>query len=162
MKKACFTLLVSLIACNSNSTIDKVIKEHDQTDFSIFKNKYIHFRSVGQTRATSIYFVGVDSVDCSPYGVEVNNANDSVISINNKLVISSCGKDYMTNENITQITKEYLKYNFALIKVDNYGNVFINPDKLNEEPNVLRHVPSTMPLHFNSFKHYSGNWYLRN
>lgn len=146
-------------SCNGQD-IDSVIKKYDNTDFSGLKGSAIHFRSVGHQSNTSIYFVNMYGGDCSPYVVELNDQNKTIVDINNDLVLKSCGQDYLSRERITEVLVEYAQYNLCLVQVDNDGNVYINPDRM-ERATLLRKSTGATPKDLALFKHYKGNWYVR-
>ena len=156
------TLLVLTIlqhSCNSQD-IDSMIKKYDNTDFSDLKGFSIYFRSAGHKNNTSIYFVDSYSSECPPYAVEFNDQNKTIVNINNDLVLKKCSQDYLSREKITQILVAYAQYNLLLLQVDNDGNVYINPDRM-ERATLLRKSTSSTPKDLASFEHYRGNWYIR-
>ena len=146
-------------SCNGQD-IDSVIKKYGNTDFSSIKGFSIHFRSAGHQRNTSIYFVNTYDGKCSPYVVELNDHNKTIVNINNDLVLKSCGQDYLSREKITEVLMGYTQYNLCLVQVDNDGNVYINPDRM-ERATLLRKSMGAIPKDLTLFKHYKGNWYIR-
>jgi hypothetical protein len=145
---------------NQHMNIDQIVEKYDTIDFGILKNKSIHYRSKGNQRNTSIYFVSIYKGLCSPYVVEFNDDDKSVVQIKNHLVLSSCGKDYLSKEDVEVLMKAYAKYDFCLLQVDEDGNVYINPDK-QEPPVLLRRSINSTPKDIDKFKSYKGNWYIR-
>lgn len=148
-------------SCNSQSIgIDGIIDKYDAVDFSELKNKSIYFRSKGHQKNTSIYFVNIYQNSCSPYTVEFNDQDKNIVEIKNHLVLSSCGKDYLSKEEIEAAIKKYVQYQFCLLQVDNEGNVYINPT-VQDRPTLLRKLPNSTPKDLNQFRPYKGNWYIR-
>ena len=145
-------------SCNAQD-IDSVIKKYDNTDFSSLKGFSIHFRSVGHQSNTSIYFVDSYNWECPPYAVELNDQNKTIVNINNEQVLKRCGQDYLSRERITEVLVEYAQYNLCLVQVDNDGNVYINPDRM-ERATLLRKSKGSTPKDLTLFKHYKGNWYV--
>lgn len=156
-----FMLFIMLQSCKGqNSGIDSAISKFSDTDFSNFKTLSIYFRSKGSQAGSSIYFVNTYKGNCSPYVVEVDDNSHSIIEIKKHLVISSCGKDYLTNEKIEAAVKNYIELGIYLLQVDTDGNVYINPDKQGMAT-LLRKSPNSAPMDLQRFKHYQGNWYIR-
>lgn len=154
-------LMLQLQSCNSQSMdIDAVIDKYNDTDFSGLKDMSIYFRSTGHQRNTSIYFVNKFRGNCSPYAVEFNNTDKTIVEIKNHLVLANCKEDYLSKEQIEASVKQYVEYKLCLLQVDNNGNVYINPDK-QELPVFLRKSPGSTPQDLGKFKHYKGNWYVR-
>jgi hypothetical protein len=122
--------------------------------------KSIYFRSKGNQSNTSIYFVNAYQGSCSPYAVEFNDESNSIVEIKNHLVLSSCGKDYMNEEEIGQAIQAYIKYHFFILQVDQEGNVYINPDK-QEPPVLLRKSLNPSPKDLEKYEKYKGSWYIR-
>lgn len=146
-------------SCNGQ-TIDSVIKKYDNVDFSSLKGFLIYFRSDGYQSNTSIYYVNIYGGKCSPYVAEFNDRNKTIVNINNDLVVKSCGQDYLNTEKITEVLVGYAQYNLCLVQVDNDGNVYINPDRM-ERATILRKSKGSTPKDLALFKHYKGNWYIR-
>ena len=154
-------LILQLQSCNSQTmNIDDVIDKYNDADFSGLKDISVYFRSTGHQRNTSIYFVNKFKGNCSPYVVEFNNTDKTIVEIKNHLVLANCKEDYLTTDKIEAVVKQYVEYKLCLIQVDNEGNVYINPDK-HELPIFLRKSPESMPKDLVKFKHYKGDWYLR-
>lgn len=156
----CMLICIMQSCTDQKMSIDTIIEKYDTVDFSVLKSKSIYFRSKGNQKNTSIYFVNIYKGSCSPYAVEFNDDDKSVVEIKNHLVVSSCGKDYLSKEEIEAAMKAYAKYHFCLLQVDEEGNVYINPDK-QEFPVLLRKSPSSTPKDIDKFKPYKGNWYIR-
>jgi len=153
--------MIILQACNNEHVdIDNVIDKYDNTDFTELQDRSIYFRSTGNQRNASIYFVNKLSNTCSPYAVEFNNETKKIVEIRNHLVILSCGKDYLSNEAVESAIRKYLEYKLCLVQVDAEGNVYINPDK-QALPILLRKAPSSSPANLYQFRPYKGNWYIR-
>lgn len=153
--------MLQLQSCNSQTMkIDTVIEKYNDVDFSELKDISIYFRGTGNQRNTSFYFVNKFKGKCSPYVVEFNNTNNSIVEIKNHLVLANCKEDYMSREQIEVVVKQYVEYNLYLLQVDIDGNVYINPDK-QELPVFLRKTPESTPQDLEKFKHYRGNWYVR-
>jgi len=149
---------------NQISDIDKAIAKYEQTDFSELKNMSIYFRSRGRHLNSSIYFINKSKVSCSPYAVEVDNLDKSIVEIKNHLVISSCGEDYLTPETIEAALKKYFALNLYLVIVDSEGNVFINSFQANRPANLLRLAKESGEREIKKdyvYKHYKGRWYLK-
>ena len=72
--------------------MDWIIDKYDKENFGDLTGMSLYFRSKGD-RNSSIYFVNKYKGAYSPYIVEVNNDDQSVIEIKNELVLKSCGKD---------------------------------------------------------------------
>jgi hypothetical protein len=148
-------------SCNGQKMgIDDIIEKYDKEDFSILKNKSIYFRSKGNHKNTSIYFLNIYHDTCSPYAVEFNDESRTIVEIKNHLVLKSCGKDYLSEDEIRQAMKAYAKYQFCLLHVDEEGNVYINPDK-QELPVFMRKSPNSPPKDLDKYKLYKGDWYIR-
>jgi len=157
-----FPLLVLTItqqSCNGQG-IDSIIKKYDNTDFSDLKGFSVYFRGPGHQNNASIYFMNSYGGKCSPYIVELNNRDKTIVNINNDLVLKSCSQDYLSREKITQVLIGYVQYDLCLVQVDNEGNVYINPDKPGRAT-LLRKSKSSTPKDLTSFEHYKGNWYMR-
>ncbi|MXV13904.1 hypothetical protein [Hufsiella ginkgonis] len=153
--------MIMLQSCHSQSNdLDSVIAKYDHTDFSGLKNASVYRRSLGNQDNTSIYFVNIYRGKCSPYVVELNDDSKAIVEISNKLVLKSCGKDYLSRAEIEKILEKYVLYNLCLIQVDNEGNVYINPDR-SDLPILLRKSSSSPPGDIGLFKAYKGNWYIR-
>ena len=165
MKKTIRVILPLLVltilqqSCKSQD-IDSVIMKYDNTDFSSLKGFSIHFRSAGHQSNTSIYFVDSYGWECPPYAVEFNDHNKTIVNINNGLVLKKCKQDYLSKEKITQVLEAYAQYNLLLLQVDNDGNVYINPDRM-DRATLLRKSTGSTPKDLALFKHYKGNWYIR-
>jgi hypothetical protein len=155
-------LLVCIFhSCNGQSMgIDEIIKKYSTEDFNVLKNKSVYFRSKGNSRTSSIYFVNIFKGKCSPYVVEYDEEAKKIIEIKNHLVISSCEKDYLSNSEIEQAILKFKKYNFYLIQVDEMGNVYINPDS-QDLPTILRKAPNSNPKDIDKYKIYQDNWYIK-
>lgn len=153
--------MLQLQACNSqNMNIDAIIAKYNSTDFSELKDMSIYFRSKGHRRNSSIYFVNKFKGNCSPYIVEFNNTDNTIVEIKNHLVLTSCVEDYLSKEQIEIVVKKYVEYKLCLLQVDNDGNVYINPDK-QELPILLRKSSNSTPQDLEKFKHYKESWYVR-
>jgi hypothetical protein len=155
------TLISIMQSCTSQTmNTDAIIEKYDTVNFSALKNKSIYFRSKGNQKNTSIYFVNIYKGSCSPYAVEFNDENKSIVEVKNHLVLTSCGKDYLSREEIEKAIKDYAAYRLCLLQVDEEGNVYINPDK-QELPVLLRKSPNSTPKDIDKFKLYKGAWYIR-
>jgi len=146
-------------SCKSQQ-IDDIIIKYNDADFSSLKNVSIYPRSIDKFKGTTIYLIDSYLLKCSPYVVEVENSYDSILSIDNGLVIKSCGKDYFSKSKIEEVLKQYKKLNLCLIQVDNEGNVYINPNR-SELPIILKKSKNSTPSNINLFKQYEGDWYVR-
>ncbi|MES2389177.1 MAG: hypothetical protein V4543_14335 [Bacteroidota bacterium] len=154
-------MTATLQSCSSqDDVIEDVVEKHNFTDFSKLKNRFIHFRSTGTNRNTSIYFVGEFRGACGPYAVLVNDDDNGIIKIEKDLVLIRCEHDYLDSSEIEISIKEYLKLELYVIGVDTVGNVYINPNS-QDPPILLRLMPNSKPSDINEFKHYKGNWYIR-
>ncbi len=155
-------LLISLLqSCKEQSTdIEQIIIRYSKEDFSLLKNKSVYFRSKGNKQNSSIYFVNIYKGKCSPYIVEYDEKTNKIIEIKNHLVISSCQKDYLSNDEIEKAVINYKKYKFYLIQVDEEGNVYINPNT-QDLPTILRKAPESSPADIDNYKVYKNNWYIR-
>lgn len=154
-------MMLQLQSCNSQTmNIDTIIDKYNDADFSELEDVSIYFRSAGHQRNSSIYFVNKFASNCSPYAVEFNNSEKTIIEIKNHLVLANCKEDYLSKEQIEAIVKKYVEYKLCLLQVDNAGNVYINPDK-QELPVLLRKSPDSTPQDLEKFRHYKGNWYVR-
>ncbi len=154
-------LMLQLQSCNSQTmNIDTIIDKYNETDFGELKDMSIYFRSTGHQPNSSIYFVNKFNGNCSPYVVEFNNIDKTIVEIKNHLVLTNCKEDYLSKEQIEAVIKKYVEYKLCLLQVDSEGNVYINPDK-QELPIFLRKSPNSTPQDLGKFKHYKGDWYLR-
>ncbi len=164
MKRAFYLIVVLTVLLQSckgqNMDIDNVIEKYSNTDFDNLKGLSIYFRSKGHQRNTSIYFVNEFKGSCSPYTVEFNDNDKTVVEIKNHLVLSSCGKDYLSKEQIETALHYFIGYKLCLVQVDTEGNVYINPDK-QELPTLLRKSPNATPKDLHLFKLYKEDWYVR-
>ena len=142
--------------------IDAIIQKIDQADLSILKGTYIHFRSRdNQTPNSSIYLIGKLDNHCAPYAVTVNEKSETVSKVSNDLLFDSeCVKGYLSKQRIKRLMSAFLKYNLCLMKVDQYGNVFINPSRP-APPILAKKSFYAEPGDFKEFELYKGNWYLR-
>ncbi len=142
--------------------IDAIIQKIDQADLSILKGTYIHFRSRDyQTPNSSIYFISKLDNHCAPYVVTVNEKSKTVSKVSNDLLFDSeCVKGYLSKQRIKRLMSAFLKYNLCLMKVDQYGNVFINPSRP-APPILAKKSFYAEPGDFKEFELYKGNWYLR-
>lgn len=143
-----------------NMNIDEIIQRYNNEDFNSLKNKSVYFRSKGNRRTSSIYFVNVFKGKCSPYAVEYDDEAKKVIEIKNHLVLKSCKKDYLSTSEIEQVITKFKEYNFYLIQVDEVGNVYINPNG-QDLPTILRKEPNSTPTDINKYKFYKDNWYIK-
>jgi len=153
-------LLVALQSCKEQENIDQIISRLDKVDFTSLKGTFIHFRSKGHSSNTNIYFVAASEATCAPYVIEVDKANTDSLIIKNDLVLKSCGQDYLNESKIKSLISDYLKLDVCLINVDDWGNVYINPDE-QELPTLLRISGNTLPKDINQFESYKENWYVR-
>lgn len=165
MKNILLFLLLGIItflqACKvCNPSIDEIIEKYDKTDFGSLKNKSIYFRSRGHSLNSSVYFINAFGGACSPYVVEFNHKTSNIIEIKNNLVISSCGRDYLSREEIEKSMIKFKEYGFCLLQVDKMGNVFINPNS-QDVPIFLRKAFASTPLDIDKYKIYKDNWYIR-
>ena len=154
---AIFALLGS---CNSQGKrIDDLIDRLDTADFSKLKTLTIYLRSRGAAGDSSVYFVYKSNKDCPPYAVDVDD-NKNIIRIRKDLVFLACAHDYLTHEEIEMVIKRYMEFKVNLLEVDSSGNVYINPSR-SERPALLRRSPGSTPKDIVKFRHYKGNWYVR-
>jgi hypothetical protein len=162
MKRIMFFITAYIcFSCNSMTiNIDEIIAKYDSVDFTMLKNRAISFRSIGDTKNTSIYLLNVYRGAFSPYIIEIDNNNDSILRISNHLIISNQGNDYLTLAEIESSMKQFLRYKFCVLQVDTVENVYINPLQ-QDKPILLRKVPASAPCDFKQFKLYKGNWYVR-
>jgi len=136
------------------------MEKYSSADFSKLKNLSIYYRSKGHQSNTSIYFINTYKGECSPYIVEVSDTDKNIVKTDNHLVVSTCGKDFLSKKQIEIALKKYLEYSLCLVQVDKDGNVYLNPDK-QEQPIYLRTVPNSTQVNLKFFKHYKDNWYVR-
>lgn len=155
--QATLIFVIFVQSCNGQN-FESIIEKYNNVDFSELRNSSIYPRSPGTKNNTTRYFINVFKGDCSPYMVDADDKE--IISINNDLVLKSCGKDYLNTEKIEQLFKAYMIYKLCLIQVDSVGNVYMNPDKA-ERPILLRKLPGSTPKDINLYKKYKGNWYVR-
>ena len=90
--------------------------------------------------------------------MEVDDSNKKIIDINNSMVLSSCGKDYLTKNEIAAVINKYLGYHLCVLGVDGEGNVYMNPFE-QASPVLLRKV--TYAKNEVQFELYKGNWYIK-
>jgi len=155
-------LFIVLFACNhGRREIDSAISRLDTADLRVVKSLCIYYRSMGEHRNSSIYFLSVYDDKCSPYIVEVDNDEKKILGIRNDLVIKSCGKETVRSEDITMAMKKYFELHVCLICVDRQGNVYVNPTE-QKRPTVLRKANGAQPKDFAEFSHYKKDWYVRN
>lgn len=140
--------------------IDDVINKYSDVDFSRLKNISIYYRSSGSQINTSVYFVNLFNGKCSPYVVVYDNVEKTIIEIKKHLVLSSCKEDYMDEEYIKSVVKQYVDYGICLLQVDEDGNVYINPNS-QDVPILLRKYSESTPQNLEKFKHYKGEWYIK-
>jgi hypothetical protein len=141
-----------------NTNIETVISDYDKTDFTNLKGKSIYIRNRDLHSIT--YFVNVFDGTCGPYIVEYSSNNNKIVSVRNNLVLSTRGKDFLTNNEIYAIVKIFAQYKLMLLQVDEDGNVYMN-EASQGSPNLLRKVPNKSPKNISLFRHYRGNWYVR-
>lgn len=153
-------LMIMFQSCNGQKNTEQIISRIDNIDFSPLQGISIYFRSKGHSRNTNIYFLNEFKGKCSPYSVEVDKSNIDGLIINNDLVLKSCNKDYLSSDEIKTLIKEYVKLDLCLVQVDNFGNIYINPDK-QEAPVLLKLSGKSPPKDLGEFKEYKDNWYIR-
>lgn len=141
-----------LLSCNSQN-IDKVINRIDNNDISPIKGLSIYYRS-------NLHFVNVCCSNCSPYLLKIKRLEVDSLEIDNNLVLKSCGKDYLDYTKIKNAFQCYIKLQVCFIKIDEKGNVYINPSKA-DKPTLLRISENNIPNDIEDFKKYKDNWYIR-
>jgi hypothetical protein len=154
MKDKLIYILISLffLSCNSH-TIDKVISEIDSTDISPINGMSICYRS-------KAYYINTCFANCSPYIIETNHIEIDSLEINNNLVLKSCGRDYLDYSQIKKAFQCYNNLQVCYIRIDEKGNVYINPSKA-DYPTLLRISENNTPKDIKNFEKYKGNWYIR-
>lgn len=159
MKQKIFLILL-LLSCSSESSIDRIIEKYDSVDFSNLKNRFIYFRSNCGEPLCSIYFVSKFGGTCPPYVVEFSHWNNQIIFIKDHLMlnIDTC-QNYLTKVEIENTVNNYVKYDLCVLGVDSLGNVYINPHN-QARPTLLRKNPHSTPKDLNLYKLYKGNWYI--
>jgi len=154
MKDKLIFILISLffLSCNSH-TIDKVILKIDNTDISPIYGMSICYRS-------NVYFVNAFFSTCSPYIIKTNHLEIDSLEIDNNLVLKSCGRDYLDYFQIKKAFQCYNNLHVSYIRIDEKGNVYINPSKA-DKPTLLRISENNIPNDIEDFKKYKDNWYIR-
>lgn len=147
-------------SCRGQENTKQIITRLDKVDFTSLKGTFIHFRSKGHSRNSDIYFVTTNETSCSPYIVETDKSNLDSLIIKNDLVIKSCGQSYLDDDKIKRLIRDYMKLDVCLVKVDDFGNVYINPKK-QEAPILLKINEESPPKDLNQFEHYQDSWYIR-
>lgn len=161
-KNLCFLIVCVFFQSCSCQNIDfnKIIDKYDSLDFSQLRNMSI-YRGISTQNMITRLCVNIYHGSCSPYLVKLNEKNGNIIEINNDLVLDYCGKDYLSREKIESVVKKYLELDLYLVQVDNDGNVYIKPYQGRRRLVFLRKLPDSTPKDLNLFKHYKGNWYIR-
>lgn len=147
-------------SCKGQENTKQTITRMEKVDFTSLEGTSIYFRSKGHRPNTDIYFLNVFDGICSPYSIEVDKLNLDSLIINNDLVIKSCGQDYLDDDKLKRLIRDYLKLDVCFVKVDGYGNVYINPKK-QEPPILLKINEESPPKDLNQFEHYQDSWYIR-
>ncbi len=148
-----------LYSCNSSDINDIIIK-YDTEKFTELKGYAVSFRSSGQSSNSAIYLVSEFDSKCSPYFVEINKDNYSIVTVNKDMLLKTCNKDYLDENKIASIMTEFFKYDLMVLQVDEEGNVYINPNN-QELPVYLRKATNSTPKNLDQFKIYRDNWYIR-
>ena len=148
-------IMLFLQSCSYRElSIDDVIRKVGQADFSKLKGTLIYWRN-------GSYLVNAHERNCAPYVVTVDRSNNAIIKISDQLLLENeCSEGYFSNKEVKLLMSEFLKYDFCVLKVDKYGNVFINPHR-SESPIYARKSAYAEPGDFRSFTPYKKNWYIR-
>ncbi len=141
--------------------LDGFIDKSDTTDFAALKNYSVNFRSRGTERGSSVYFINKYHLNCSPYAVDVNDTHKSIIGFRRILETPECEDDTLSKQQIEVVVNKFLEFDICVLQSDNEGNVYFNPHK-QDSPYLLRKSPNSTPPNLDSYRHYKGNWYLRN
>ena len=142
-----------------SDNVDTVLSRCDNIDFSLFTGLGIHFRGRGYNPHAYVYMIGKYNAECSPYVVSVNTSSFEIDTINNGLVLKTCGKDYLDYGTIEKVYKEYMKLNIYSIYADDYENVYVTIEP--EGTILLRKSGKAEPERTINFEHYKDNWYVR-
>jgi hypothetical protein len=116
-------LIVFNYSCNERQSKSIIFKK--------INNTYVHIRGNGSTRSSLIYFVGTNN-SCGPYGVEYNMIDKKIITINNSMVLSSCGNEYLDSLQILNCILYFESHNCTYLEIDSIGNVFIKKNSFDE------------------------------
>ena len=148
-------------SCKVNKDYDSFIKKYDNYDFSIFKNTNITYRDSDGT--INIYVFTNKEGNKPVYFVHFDKLKNIITSIDRSMLKKANFKDYYTDEQISTLMNDFMKYDFYILGSDNEGNVFINPYKVNSPPFFLRLKEKTgkdtIKKGF-TYKRYKKNWYI--
>lgn len=151
--------ILLLMSCNSNKEdFDTIINTYDKEDFSCLKNTFINSRGAIYDNNV-VLLISKDSLKCSPYIVTINYKTKEVLKIDKKLALKDC-YDYFSEKEIKTLVKCFFRYNFEVIEVDQYNNVYINPYH-QDMPVLVRKDKMYDRNKLKHYKLYKGDWYVK-
>jgi hypothetical protein len=152
-------LLNTLQSCNSqNSNYNDVLDRFNGEDFTCLKGVFVNIRG-NIKNDTVVLMMSKYRFKYSPYIIRASYSNKEVLEIDSKLA-NRDSNNYFSEDEIKTFTKCFLKYKLEVLAVDNDGNVYINPYQ-QETPILLRKSIYSIPIDFNQYKLYKGNWYIK-
>ncbi|MGB6084915.1 hypothetical protein [Moheibacter sp.] len=146
----------------NKNEIDSFIEKYNLTDFSEFKDSFVAIRQKNRNEVT--YLVQKSEGNLPVYFVTYNLYKQDITEINRELLQEMDVADYYTDSQIKHLIDIFRKYDFALLHVDRNNNVFINPNKINSPPTLLRlNVKTNEEFIKKGYVYilYKENWYLR-
>lgn len=166
MKIMIVILAILFASCQMQMTsLEDYIHKFDTLDFNEFRGKAIYHRSGGSRIGTSIYLLSSLSIKCPPYdpcppyAVEVENSTSKILHIENDLVISNCGVDYLSRDSIVKIMTKFLYCKIMFISVDEEYNIYINPYSIDSHL-LLKKNPKSNLIIPSYYKEYIKGWYV--
>lgn len=136
----------------------KVVDRLNTENFDEIKGYSIHYRSPGKSKGSSIYVVSKYNSTCSPYFVEINDKDVSVLEVNRGNILENCNRVNLGQEQLKQLIESFVRYDVVLATVDNNGNVFINPFS-QDKPTLIK--KNTDSLDTTGFKKIYDNWFAK-
>jgi hypothetical protein len=133
-----------------------VVDRLNTESFDEIKGYSIHYRSPGKSKGSSIYVVGKYNSTCSPYFVEINDKDDSVLEVNRGDILENCNSVDLSQEQLKQLLESFLRYDVVFAAADNNGNVFLNPFS-QDKPTLIK--KNTDSLDTKGFKRIQDNWF---
>ena len=159
---AAMGLFAFLFGCVQPRTTDNVISSLAGKSFEGMEGYYVHYRSQGSSRKSSILFVGNYGLNCSPYVVDVIVGDQRLefVSIDSDLAMRSCGHEYIDTSKVKALVSQFVTYRVTLLGVDTSGNVYVNPSS-QDLPTLVRVKDMTKVISAALYKPYRGDWYIK-
>lgn len=162
MKKIVCGIVLILMSCDSNKTLDDVILKFDDYELTSFRNLSITFRN-SDINNVETYMVSKTSSNCRPYIVNYNKKLSKIVTIDKSLASKSLDSItcVMTDLEITEKFMEFAKLDLHSISLEP-NRLIVKPLNTSNPTFLMKRKDTVSEIFHNGIKYYRYNssWYI--